>query len=241
MHRFYCVNIDEYSAELAEGEAHHLVSVLRLKSGDEAELFDGRGTLAKAVIETAGARKIDLRIETIERFEPSAWPKIIIASSIAKSDRFDWLIEKCTEIGVDRISAVIFERTVKKSANPKTLERWKRIAVSAAKQSGRLFLPVIDKPASLDEVIKSLKEKYTNPVFLYGSFESNAKALWDITIGKQNLIVFIGPEGGFSDVEKDVLESQGIIAVRITQTVLRVETAALAFASILAARRDSIM
>jgi len=111
--RFHCDNITEPATELSGSGAHHLSSVLRLGKGQKVELFDGKGTLATAIIEQSTAKKVILTIKKLKVFKQASRPCIIIAASIAKGKRFDWLTGKCTELGVDRIVPVIFERTVK--------------------------------------------------------------------------------------------------------------------------------
>ena len=161
-------------AELSGVEARHLSQVLRLKAGDKVELFDGKGTVAVATIKNASGKKVTLQVEDVKVFEK---PKvqIILAVSVAKGERFDWLIEKCTELGVDRIVPVLFERTVKQPKNPKIVERWNNIAISAAKQCRRAFLPQIDKAVTLPEAVEILKKDYPQAQLLFGGLSENSK------------------------------------------------------------------
>ena len=177
IHRFYCEEITEPAVELGGAEFRHLNSVLRLRAGDKLELFDGAGALAEAMISDVGKRKAVLRVENIEREPERSAGRIIIAVSIAKGQRFDWLIEKCTELGVDRICPVIFERTVKQAGNPKAGQRWRNITIAAAKQCRRLFLPVIDSPTTLTEAIETIKAEYPHCRMLAGSMNKEAAGL----------------------------------------------------------------
>ncbi len=240
IHRFYCEVISEPTVELGGVEARHLNSVLRLKAGDKVELFDGVGSVAAAVIIELSKRKATLRIETLDCQPARSAGRIIIAVSIAKGQRFDWLIEKCTELGVDRICPVIFERTVKQAGNPKAADRWKNISISAAKQCKRLFLPVIDSPASLTDVIEMLKAQYPQCRMLAGSMHKEATAMAGEPFGEADAAVFVGPEGGLTEEEERLLNKAGARGIYITDTVLRTETAAIAFAAILAGLRDAI-
>jgi len=236
--RFYCRSITEPVVELAGREAHHLLTVCRLGRGDSVELFDGAGQLATAVITDAESRKVTLQIKQIESHARPE-PQVVIAVSIAKGDRFDWLIAKCTEMGVDRICPVVFERTIKQPKNPKTLDRWRRLTIEAAKQSRRLFLPQIDKPLPLRDVFGALIKDHPNAQILLGSFLESSPALICQPFSGNDVIAFVGPEGGLTDGEQSFLKDQGVCSVRITDTVLRVETAALVFGAILTARRDT--
>lgn len=237
--RFYCPSIAVPVTELTGPEAHHLASVLRLGKGDRVELFDGAGKLAAATVQAAGDNKVTLTVEGMEAFPPRQNARIIIAASIAKGERFDWLITKCTELGVDRITPVVFERTIKQPKNPKVVNRWNNLAISAAKQCRRLFLPVMDNPRPFADVLIALKRGYPAGRFLYGYPSPDCPPLVNYPFGADDVIAFIGPEGGLTDEEITFLRNNGAVAVRLTDTILRIETAAVAFASILAAQRDT--
>jgi 16S rRNA (uracil1498-N3)-methyltransferase len=238
-YRFFCEYIKRPVSELSGTEAYHLVSVLRMRQGEKVELFDGRGTLASAVIRETGKRRVVLEIEKLETSEPPNLRRIIIAVSIAKAERFDWLIAKCTELGVDRIVPVLFERTVKRSAGSEGKERWKRQAVSACKQCGRIFLPQIDRPETLEKTLENFKSDYPSAKILIGTLASESIPLINLSTGNEDVIAFVGPEGGLTDKEQGLLRNCSAIPVSLTHTILRVETAALAFASVLVCLRDS--
>jgi 16S rRNA (uracil1498-N3)-methyltransferase len=238
--RFYCDSINQPRTVITGPEAHHAASVMRLTQGRMVELFDGRGALANAIIENISPKRITCRIENLQTAEKPDRPQIIIAASVPKADRFDLFIAKCTELGADGITPVIFERSIRQPKNPKITDRWRKITVSAAKQCKRLFLPVIDKPLPLTEAISKLVADYPGAHMLIGSLVDSAKPLIEIEFGPKDVIVFIGPEGGLTDQENELLTNAGARPVRITDTVLRVETAAIAFAAILTAARDNL-
>jgi len=237
-HRFYCEVINRPVAELSGAEARHLAQVLRLKAGDKVELFDGRGTAAVATIKNLSGKKVTLQVEDVKVFEKPA-QQIILAVSVAKGERFDWLIEKCTELGVNRIIPVLFERTVKQPKNPKIVERWSNIAIAAAKQCRRVFLPQIYKVVTLTEAIEILKKDYPQAQLLFGSLSENSKPVLQCSFTGKDMIAFVGPEGGLTDEEENLLRQNGAKEVRLADTVLRVETAAVAFASVLTMQRDA--
>jgi len=236
MHRFYIDNINEPQTILTGTEAHHLSAVMRLDTHEQIELFDGRGALAIATITKASNRKVTLEVNNIELHDKSKKQNIAIATSIAKGERFDWLIAKCTELGVNRIIPAIFERTVKQPKNHKIIGRWNNIAISSCKQCKRLFLPAIEKPISLDEVLNDNE----NQLLLIGSLDKNAHPLIKMDFHNNDIVAFVGPEGGLTDDEIKLLLDNNAKPVKLTDTVLRIETAAVAFASILTARRDAI-
>jgi 16S rRNA (uracil1498-N3)-methyltransferase len=218
-------------------EAHHL-AVLRLNAGDKVELFNGQGGLSTAVISSIRKNIIFLEVENVQTSEFPMSKRIIIAVSVPKGDRFDWLIEKCTELGVERIIPVIFERTVRQPGNPKALDRWMNIAISATKQCKRLFLPQIDPPMNLQDCLHEIKKDCPNCRIIAGGMSSDCPSLAGQSFGSNDVAALIGPEGGFTENEETFLKSQGVQFVRLSDTILRTETAAIAFASILAAQRD---
>jgi 16S rRNA (uracil1498-N3)-methyltransferase len=245
LHRFYCDSLTGSKVELEGTEAHHL-AVLRLGPGSRVELFDGNGAFATAVV--SGIRKniVSLDIESVRRTDPPKSHRIIIAVSVPKGDRFDWLIEKLTEFGVERICPVIFERTVRQPSNPKALNRWLSIAISAAKQCKRLFLPQIDPPANLHNCLESIKKDTPNCRFIAGAVSGDCPSLVSQSFGqtacgersRTDVAALIGPEGGLTENEESFLKNSGVHFVRLSDTVLRTETAAISFAAILSAQRD---
>ena len=221
------------------------MAVLRLGPGDKVELFDGAGALATAVISGIRRNIITLDIEQIRRIDPPKSRRIIIAVSVPKGERFDWLIEKLTELGVERICPVIFERTVRQPTNPKALDRWLNLAISAAKQCKRLFLPQIDPPANLHNCLESIKKDTpTCPErsrgdcrIIAGAASADYPSLAAQSFGQNDVAAFIGPEGGLTENEESLLKSQGAQFVRLSDTILRTETAAISLAAILVAQR----
>jgi len=240
LNRFYCEKLEESGVELVGGEAHHLYNVCRLKVGSKVELFDGSGILATAVVEKIAGKSVLLKVVNLEKTKKPDKPEVVIAVSCPKGERFDWLAGKCTELGVDRIVPVIFERTVKQPKNPKVQQRWEKIAIASCKQCRRLFLPVINQLTSLDKTIEVLKEQYSGANFYVGSLDTECNSIVDEPVDC-DVVCFIGPEGGITESEKALLENCRAKFVRLTDTILRIETAALAFAAVLTTQRDSQM
>jgi 16S rRNA (uracil1498-N3)-methyltransferase len=244
IHRFYCDSLDDTKITLEGTEAHHL-AVLRLRAGDKVELFDGAGALATAVISGIRRNIVTLDIEQVRRIDPPKSRRIIIAVSVPKGDRFDWLIEKLTELGVERICPVIFERTVRQPTNPKALDRWLNLAISAAKQCKRLFLPQSDPPANLHDCLESIKKDTPNCRIIAGAASGDYPSLATQPFGqtacgelsRTDVAAFIGPEGGLTENEQSFLKNQGAQFTRLSDTILRTETAAIAFAAVLTAQR----
>jgi len=234
---FYCAGIKNGSVQLCGPQAHQLINVLRLHRKDVCELFDGRGTLADAVIKQIDHRQATLEVRNVKKISRPFTQNIIIASDIAKGKRFDWLIEKCTELGIDRIIPVLFDRTIRIVKNPKTCEHWLNVSIAAAKQSGRIYLPKIDAPLPLFQAMEVLHKSRPRIKILFGNVTGEAAVISEYLPSDTDVAAFIGPQGGLTDNELELLEKNGASACRISNNILRTETAAVAFGSILSANR----
>jgi len=238
--RFYCENICSGVTELDAVESHHLLHVMRLGVGSEIELFDGKGALAKGVVCEAKRKSVRVEVENIEKTAPRTEKRVIIAASVAKGQRFDWMISKCTELGVDCIVPVIFERTVKQATGISYINRCNKLAISAAKQSSRLLLPIITKPLDINECLDYINKEYSNATIVFGGFGKESSGIVSLSNEISDVAAFIGPEGGITADEEKKLGEFGAVKVRLTDTILRIETASVAFASILCTFRDDI-
>lgn len=237
--RFYCQTISD-NCVIEGSEAHHICSVLRFGKGDRVELFDGKGTTASAIITAAGKRGVSLEPQKITFEQPRPHSRIVLVVSVAKDQRFDWLIAKATELGVEHICPALYHRTVKQSSGTAITQRYINIAVSSAKQSKRSYLPIIEKTRTFLEHLCALERQYDNHLLITSSLSDKAVNLLkspaiDTTADK---IIFVGPEGGFTEDEEAALNEKNALQVRLTRTILRVETAALAIASVFAINRD---
>lgn len=239
MSRFYCENFDTGSIELTGEEGRHLVSVIRLVAGSTVELFDGKGKLATATVTATTRKSAELKIETIETTKPKTTGRVIIAASVAKGQRFDWMISKCTELGADVIAPLICERTVKLAKGAKAVDRYKKLSLSAAKQCKRIFLPAITEPGNLDTAIDKLKQTYPAAKIIYGGLSAPTTSILNQLETEKDVIAIVGPEGGFTEDEEKMLKTKGALAVKLTQTILRTETAAITIAAILCTARDN--
>jgi len=237
--RFYCESIKEGQVQLKPDQAHHLASVLRLAAGERVELFDGKGTVAQAVIKDVSRKTVTLQVDKIRSEPARRTGRIVIAASIPKAQRFDWLVTKCTELGVDHIAAVIFERTVKLAKGISTSDRFNKLVIAAAKQCGRIFLPKITGPADLQQTLALLKNNYPDARLIFGALNPQAESVVELARDGKDIIAFVGPEGGITVEELNLLKSAGASSVRLTDTTLRIETAALALAAILCAARNT--
>jgi len=216
--RFLVSSLESEGVRLSPEEAHHLVHVLRLREGAEVSLFDGKGAAARAKVERIDGGAVDL---SILGPEPSRESPLSLTVAVAppKGDRMSFLIQKLTELGVTRVVPLVTER----GRPGESLERWRRIAIEAGKQSGRSRAPEVTSPRSLEEV---LKEK--------GSLVAAHPGAPPLSAPRSGAIVaLIGPEGGWSERELALFSELGVTLFGLGPRTLRTETAAIAAAAVL--------
>jgi len=237
MHRCFIDsgNWNDREMVLSEGERHHLLRVLRAKSGDKVTVFDGGGREADAVLLDSSDAKLAVKSSD---FHPRPSPELILFQAVPKGKRMDFVIEKSTELGVRSIVPMSTERgVVRLSSGQKEshLERWKRIAVSSAKQCGTRWVPDIQQVLDFSSAM-TLAGRYD--LLFIGSLEKGAdlfaRALEKSDFSKAKSIgLIIGPEGDFTREEIRSTVSAGAVPVSFGDLVLRVETAALYGLSVL--------
>lgn len=232
MHRFYTPHLTPDSQDLRiddSKEVHHARDVLRLKQGAAVELIDGRGLIASATLSQLGAVEIRVRVEDIRRETPRS-PRLTLACAIPKKGKFETIIEKTTELGVDEIiplqtknSDVVFKP--EKAAHKQ--ERFTQVAVNAAKQCRRATIPFIHPVTAFDDVLGSLLARGT---VLIPSLSGDCRPLLatlNALPDADHVGILIGPEGDFSDDEYQLAHQRGCLPVTLGPTVLKVETAAI--------------
>jgi 16S rRNA (uracil1498-N3)-methyltransferase len=211
-------------AELAGDEAEHLTRVLRAEPGQRYEIGDGSRLYLGEIIE---ARKRLVRFRVIEELPvPEPAVRTTLLASLIKFDRFEWMVEKATELGVETIVPVQAERTELglQLAARKRAERWNKIARAAAQQSRRVRAPQVAGPVSLREAAQMAAERRfyleetPGPPMLLGALGQAASTI----------AILVGPEGGWTDRERQNLIAAGWIAVSLGPQILRAETAAVA-------------
>jgi 16S rRNA (uracil1498-N3)-methyltransferase len=212
---------------------HHIKDVLRLKEKEKVIVFDEKGNEYGAEIQKISAQSIILEIKDKSAYKTGRGFKLTVACAIPKKSRMDDIIDKLTQLGVERIIPLKTERVIAKLDKHKERlrnERWKRIAVSAAQQSQRNTLPVIEPIKDIKEVLSSSGDF---DLKLIPTLAGERKALRDVFSGLKagRVLVLIGPEGDFTDEEVGLAVKSGCIPVSLGDAVLRVETAALAVAS----------
>jgi 16S rRNA (uracil1498-N3)-methyltransferase len=215
--------------ELGAAESHHLRDVLRLSAGAEIEVFDKGGTTARGKIVSATSAGITVEVEQLLESYGGA-PHLTIASAIPKGPRADWMIEKLSELGVDVFIPLAAERSVTLPQGASKPARWERLATESARQSGRTGVMRIGPLTALLKVLDGAAGEKA-----YLSLEEDANAMLELAAKKttSELTLFIGPEGGWSAEELAMFRAGNVGAYRLTNTVLRVETAAIAAAAVI--------
>lgn len=212
-------------ATIAGSDVHHIRDVLRLAPGDRIALIDESAAVHEAEILEIGAAAVTAKIVASTRAEEPA-VYLALFQGLPKAAKFDEVVQKTTELGVDRIAPVLTERTVIKEVNQARVERWRRIAAAAAKQSRRTGVPRVDEPLEFSDLPAALREFDLTVVFWEGETEPVDRALAGFS--GQRLALVIGPEGGFAAAEVQSLSEAGARTASLGPRILRTETAPIA-------------
>lgn len=209
--------------------------VLRLTLDDQLELFDDAGRIATATITATSHAGVTVRVDVIDTAPASNLP-LVIASAVPKGDRAEWMIEKLSELGVDRFIPLATARSVVHPEGKNKRDRWIRVATEAAKQSRRRGVMSMDELTPLAVALRNVTESgasgwYLAPGAMTSAVDIVAHAR---DAGITSVLLFVGPEGGWTDEEHAIFTYAHIVPVRLTQTILRIETAAIAGAAMIA-------
>jgi 16S rRNA (uracil1498-N3)-methyltransferase len=232
MYRFYCPDADFSQPSVViidTDEIHHIKDVLRLTKGSLIQIFNAKSQQADVIIDEINEDAVAVRVLTVTKAQQKQ-AKIILACAPPKKGKFELIIEKCTELGVDEIIPLKTKRTeviFKEDRMAGKLSRFKTVAVNAAKQSKRSKVPKIHPMTALPEILKKLEP---NGLHLFPSLHQNAKHIREVLLEADNkpITIFIGPEGDFTPDELELAVKSGCVPVSLGDTVLKVETAAIA-------------
>ncbi len=237
--RFYAPDLPlEGPVRLEGDEAHHLVHVRRVRDGSIVELFDGRGRARRAVVRSVGRHDVGLEVESKEGTITPPGPKLTLATAVPKGDRFDWLVEKATEVGVARLIVLKTARSVVDPRSTK-LDRLRRVVIEACKQSGRNTLMQLEGPVAWDDFLQAHSPSDPMDRFLADPETCRDESPADHQRALE-LVLAIGPEGGFDPAEKASALGAGWRRLHLGRHVLRVETAGVVGSALLLnTRRDT--
>ncbi len=234
-YRLFCPDLSEGPNELSVEESRHAIAALRMKPGQEVTLFDGKGHEATGIVSLPGnpdhgsskrrPLSVDVQKPITRPFELAH--RVTLAVAMTKPQRQGYLIEKCTELGVGEFWPLVAEFGVAKPSKA-AIQRWSRRAIEAAKQSGRAWVPPVAEPQSFDAVLLRLEEFDSGCLTDVGPGTHTLGHLLEHCGTPANVMVLVGPEGGWSDAERTRADDAKLKRVCLGPTVLRTETAAIA-------------
>ncbi|RZJ34271.1 MAG: 16S rRNA (uracil(1498)-N(3))-methyltransferase [Flavobacterium sp.] len=202
-------------------ESKHIVKVLRKSNGDELMVTNGRGQLFTATITSASENKCVVKIVDVKNEADRRSGLHLAVAPTKMNDRYEWFLEKATEIGISEITPIICERSERKVIKT---ERFEKILQSAMKQSLQLFLPKLNPGVSFGEFIAT---QPTGIRLIAHCVEGNRKSLKQVLVPDSDVVMLIGPEGDFTPREIDLALNAGFAPVTLGDTRLRTETAAI--------------
>lgn len=245
MHRFKVEpgSIQDGCVTLTGKDLKHLGQVLRLGAGDKIRVFDGSGMEYEAKLVSINREKATAEIE--DSFRPGTEPgiRVTLFQGLPKGEKMDLIVQKTVELGIYRIIPVITQRSVVRPDNKdraKKAQRWSKIAKEASRQCGRAYVPSVLAPLDFNEAF-NLLGGYGSVLLLYEN--ERKKCLKEVlkcyTINKINdIALFVGPEGGFSDGEVEKFLNLGYDVAGLGKRILRTETAAISVLSVIMYEMD---
>lgn len=233
MKRIFVEDVTGSEVTISGGDANHLARSLRVKRGDRITAVDGKGNCA--LLEFVDFNREMISARRISEIQKTALEQsIILADCLPKQNRFDNIIEKATELGVDKIEPLISERTIARPNRDNSKhERWCRIAKEAAEQCARNTIPTIGEIRGLDVWLKEISPLSDDTLFLFcweGEQTTTVREIlhaYKNSSGNKNIVVLIGPEGGFSEREVSAIKFSGGISVSLGKRILKTDTAAI--------------
>lgn len=233
MELFYSQDIEGDIARLNQDESGHCIKVLRHKCGDEISVIDGCGTIYKCRITSDSHKGVEaIILESQSDWGGHPYNLHLAVCPTKNNDRYEWFAEKACEIGFDILSPIIGDHSERKILKTPRVEK---ILVSAAKQSLKAAIPVVNEPVSVKEFIKSSAESEGLKMIAYCFDDERVprRSIREVLEGYEGnqITVMIGPEGDFSKEEAEMALAAGFIPVHLGQSRLRTETAALTAAA----------
>ncbi len=222
MQVFFTPDISNITYNLSKEESKHCIKVLRMKAGEEVCMIDGKGGLYYGIIDEPESNKCVIRIiEKIEQYGRKNYTIHIAIAPTKSIARFEWFLEKVTELGIDQITPLLCERSERKVIKADRLEK---IILSAMKQSIKAYQPILNPITPFSDFVKN----NTNSSGFIAHCEDTPKpSLKSQLTNKQNIIILIGPEGDFSNEEIKLAVSNGFQEVHLGKSRLRTETAGI--------------
>lgn len=228
VHRVLVEDLAAGELTLHGPEAHHLANVLRVRPGAAVEAFDGRGNVAAGSVVKAERQSVVLLLDAPAASAVEAPLRVSVAVALLKGDKLSDVVRQCTELGVANFQLLRTEHADAGSLSPARLQRLRRVAEEAAKQSGRATVPAVSEPLQLTEL------EWEGRLLVAHPHAGKALGkLWPGELPTGSVMVVTGPEGGLSEREVEQLAERGAEAVRFGPRILRAETAPVALAAAL--------
>ena len=227
---------------LPEGPATHLSRVLRLGVGDQCVLFNGDGHDYPAQVTGAGKRDLRVRLDTPTPVGNESALRIVLLQGVARGEKMDLILQKATELGVAEVQPLFSQRSEVKldaARAARRLAHWQAVVIAACEQSGRARVPAVAAPATLTQVLSALADPPATAFVTTNATDERALRLildpegelaftgLPIT-GAAQVVLAVGPEGGWSPADREQLQSAGFRGLRLGPRILRTETAGLA-------------
>ena len=225
MERFFCCDLSHDLAVLDGEESHHLLRVHRKRLGEVVHLMDGKGKFADGIILEFRKSEVIVQLQEITSIPPNPKLLTLAVSPLKSEDRWEWLLEKATEIGVSSFLPILCERTENKRFR---LERYEKIVLGAAKQSLKAFIPKIHPPIQLKQAV----EQMSHPFYFGHCLDSLPKSEFKSVSISFPTTIAIGPEGDFSSSEISFMSQANGIPISLGMERLRTETAAIVASTI---------
>ena len=242
MHRFLLEkkNILNDTIVIQGSDATHIRNVLRLHAGDEIEVFVGQGLLYLVRLEEVRSRSVKGKIVSSEKVDTESPLKIHLGQSLIKGNKFDVVLRKSVELGVQTITPLLTDRTILKGDNNKKIPRWKKIIEESSKQCGISSIPQISRTVTkLDAYCQQSKNSDLKLMFWEMEKDKGLKDIKPIDIPR-SVDILIGPEGGFTLAEVETARSYGFQTLGLGPRIFRAETAPLVVLSLLQSRWGDI-
>ena len=216
-------------------QVHHLLHVLRVRSGEPLECFDGTGRRYTGRVLRRGRQGVVLAIEAQDA-EPPPPVRLILAQALIKPERFAWVVQKATELGVERVVPLVTARTTIRPVAgrlERQAERWRRISREAARQCGRRDVPRLEPPQPFGQAVPELAQRARVIMPTLAVPAAPLQEELERFRGAEAVAALIGPEGDFTPEEAALAQRHGALAVSLGRLTLRSETAAIATLAIL--------
>ncbi len=230
-------NITENTILLDGEEAKHILKVLRIQQGESITVCDGAGTDYEAVIEKCDKNSLQARIVSGAPSASESAVRITLYQCLPKASKMEYVIQKCTELGIFEIIPCISERCVVKlnsdADEKKKIERWQSVAKAAAKQSGRGIIPRIGMPVNFKSAVQALAQAQLSFIPYENEKDMTLKQLLRKVENVESAAFIIGPEGGFAPEEIEEALRAGVQPITLGKRILRTETAGEAVLSMM--------